>query len=129
MKIFYRNNIESSQSSDIILKRNLNEFIQALKSSLITSSSSSSSTSSSSNTNLLIGSPDDHNQLILPIMPDSVAEYEFNLTDDDIHSLNHLMSAEETGSLALRHIFLIGLYICIACIAIIGNLLVVEVRS
>ncbi|CAG7815254.1 unnamed protein product [Allacma fusca] len=53
-------------------------------------------------------------------------DMELNLTLDDITDLNNLMSDYGESSVPFKHIFIIISYLLIACISIIGNLLVVQ---
>lgn len=60
----------------------------------------------------------------------STAGMDFNLTLDDITDLNNLLEGDDsTFGIPLKHILIIVTYMLIACVSIIGNLLVVQVSS
>ena len=100
----------SNESEANSLLKHLQELIQVLK----MSASSSASGGASS-----VGSAGESR-------PSGSSEMEFNLTLEDITDLNNLMGDYGSHTVPLKHIFIIVLYLLIAFVSIVGNLLVVQ---
>ncbi|ODN04953.1 putative G-protein coupled receptor 83 [Orchesella cincta] len=136
----------SSEDESSALTRNLHEFIHILKMSL-----KSGATSFSSHENDVFqnrfGQPDHASETyglndriggssgtitgssdpFSGIEAASTTDMEFNLTLDDILDLNNLLEGNEQSSgIPLKHVVIIAIYFMIACVSIIGNLLVVQ---
>ena len=110
-------NVPDKETKESILRKNLHEFIKVLKNSL--NSDPSSTNSGSGNSKYNPG---------LPTVTMSDSDLHFNLSADDIADLNSLMNDDTDASVPIKHVLIIVSYFLIACVAIIGNLLVVQVR-
>lgn len=61
---------------------------------------------------------------------EAATHMEFNLTLDDITDLNNLLEDDDsTFGVPVKHILIIVIYLLIACVSIVGNLLVVQVST
>ncbi|CAL8081574.1 unnamed protein product [Orchesella dallaii] len=139
----------SSEDESSALTRNLHEFIHILKMSLKSGATSFSNHKNDVFQNYHFGQPENPSENFglnkddmiggssgtitgstdpfSGIEAASTTDMEFNLTLDDILDLNNLLEGNEQSSgIPLKHVVIIAIYFMIACVSIIGNLLVVQ---